>query len=138
VAFAQNADLALVLGDEWGDGQFPSFSLGNGYDMGQGAWYLSATSFWPVAGFKLSQFDGAGAASTASSDDDGNRLTDRWQASIPWTSLGPPTGLTALRTCGCTDSSSATEPTETTAIFPATIWANPPPRPHPAIMGLRL
>jgi hypothetical protein len=96
VTFAQNADLALVLGDEWGDGQFPSFSLGNGYDMGQGAWYLSATSFWPVAGFKLSQFDGAGAASTASADDDGNRLTDRWQASIPWESLGSTNGISGI------------------------------------------
>lgn len=92
----QKADLALVLGDEWGDGQFASFNLGSGYDMGQGAWYLSATSFWPVSGYQVSQFDGAGAATTASSDDDGNRLTDRWQASIPWTSLGSTNGINGI------------------------------------------
>lgn len=93
VMFNQKADLAIVLGDEWGDGEFPSFNLGSGYDMGQGAWYLSATSFWPVSGFQVSQFDGAGGTSTASTDDDGNRLTDRWQASIPWTSLGSTNGI---------------------------------------------
>jgi hypothetical protein len=33
---------------------------------------------------------------TASSDDDGNRLTDRWQASIPWTSLGSTNGINGI------------------------------------------
>ena len=94
--FNQQADLAIVLGDEWGDGQFDSFNLGNGYDMGQGAWYLSATSFWPVAGFKLTQFDGSGVNATASADDDGNRLTDRWKASIPWSSLGSTNGISGI------------------------------------------
>ncbi len=92
----QKADLALVVGDEWGDGQFPSFGLGNGYDMGQGAWYLSATSFWPVAGFNLAQFDGTGSTATFSTDDDGNRLTDRWQASIPWASMGSTNGIDGI------------------------------------------
>lgn len=93
VWFNQRADLAIVIGDEWGDGPFASFNLGSGYDMGQGAWYLSATSFWPVAGFQLTQFDGTGTAATASADDDGNRLTDRWKASLPWTSLGSTNGV---------------------------------------------
>ena len=96
VAFAQGADLAIVLGDEWGDGQFNSFDLGNGYNMGQGAWYLSATSFWPVAGFKLSQFDGTGTAATVTADDDANRPTDRWKACIPWSSLGSPAGISGI------------------------------------------
>lgn len=89
----QKADLAILIGDEWGDGQFESFNLGNGYNMGQGAWYLSATQFWPVAGFRLSQFDGTGTTATVTSDDDGNRLTDRWKASIPWASLGSTNGV---------------------------------------------
>jgi len=96
VTFNQRADVAIVIGDEWGDGQFASFNLGNGYDMGQGAWYLSATSFWPVGGFQLTQFDGAGAFTTVSADDDGNRLTDRWKASIPWTSLGSTNGVAGI------------------------------------------
>jgi len=96
VWFNQKADLAIVIGDEWGDGAFDSFNLGNGYDMGQGAWYLSSTSFWPVAGFKLTQFDGTGVQATASADDDGNRLTDRWKASIPWSSLGSTNGVQGI------------------------------------------
>ena len=86
--FTQPMDFAIVLGDEWGDGTFPNFNLGNGYDFGQGIFYLSATSFVPVANSRLAQYDGIGTNRVAGQNDDGNRQTDRWEASIPWASLG--------------------------------------------------
>lgn len=88
VSFTQPMDFAIVLGDEYGDGTFPDFNLGNGYNFGQGLFYLSATSFVPIAAARLAQFDGVGTNAVASSNDDGNRLTDRWEAAIPWASLG--------------------------------------------------
>lgn len=101
LALAQNADIAILIGDEWGDGIFPSFNLGNGYDMGQGIYYLStgSSSFWPVAGAYLGQFDGANDNGTTTADDDGDRLTDRWVASIPWNSLGSTNGVAGITNC---------------------------------------
>jgi hypothetical protein len=87
-AFTQPMDFAVVLGDEWGDGTYPDFNLGNGYNFGQGLFYLSATSFVPVANSRLAQYDGTGTNAAISVNDDTNRLTDRWEASIPWASLG--------------------------------------------------
>ncbi len=93
-------DIAIVLGDEYGDGLYTNFQLGDGYDFGQGVYYLSGSgSFVPVAGAKLSQFDGTGTVATASTDDDGNRLTDRWECSIPWGSLNAPAGIGSISNC---------------------------------------
>lgn len=80
-------DIAILIGDEFGDGSYPDFNLPNDYNMGQGAYYLSATSFVPVAGAVLSQFDGTGTNAVVGADDDGNRQTDRWECAIPWASL---------------------------------------------------
>jgi len=88
VAFTKSVDLAIVLGDEYGDGTFPSFELGNLYDFGQGIYYLSATSFVPIPSSFLSQYDGSGTNATTGVNDDGNQETDRWEAAIPWASLG--------------------------------------------------
>ena len=88
VSFTRPVDFAIVLGDEYGDGTFPDFNLGNGYNFGQGLFYLSATSFVAVANARLSQYDGTSTNAVASANDDGNRLTDRWEAAIPWASLG--------------------------------------------------
>lgn len=92
------AHIAIVLGDEYGDATYPHFNLGNGYDFGQGAYYIAsnATSFLPVPGARLSQFDGTGSVATAASDDDGNRLTDRWEIALPWSSLNAPLGRRSL------------------------------------------
>jgi len=98
LAFDPPMDIAIVLGDEYGDGTFPHFDLGNGYDFGQGVFYLSATSFVPVDGAHLSQFDGSGTNATTSTDDDGDRLTERWEASIPWSSLNA-TGIGSITSC---------------------------------------
>ena len=101
VTFAKPLDLAIVFGDEWGDGTYTNFNLGDGYNFGQGVYYLSSgsASFWPVAGARLSQFDGTGTTATSSSDDDGNRMTDRWECSIPWSSLGAVNGVASITNC---------------------------------------
>lgn len=89
VAFTEPMDFAIVLGDEWGDGTFPDFNLGSFYNFGQGLFYLSATSFVPIANSRLSQYDGSGTVATTSANEDvDSRLTTRWEASIPWASLG--------------------------------------------------
>ena len=95
-------DIALLIGDEWGDGTYTNFQLGNGYDMGQGVYYLSTGegSFVPVPGSKLSQFDGLNRAATTGPDDDGDRLMNRWECSISWNSLGAGTnGISVVTNC---------------------------------------
>ena len=86
VAFSPAADVAILIGDEWGDGTYTNFNIESGYNMGQGVFYLNSV-FTPVAGAVLSQFDGSDATPTGSTDADGNRQTDRWEARIPLASL---------------------------------------------------
>ena len=88
-------DIAILIGDEYGDGTFPVFNLGSGGSFGQGIFALAAGTFPEVAGAALSQFDGAGSTPTGNTDADGNRITDRWEARIPWSSLAA-TGVTGL------------------------------------------
>lgn len=101
VALSPAAQVAIVLGDEYGDGMFPHFNLGSGYDFGQGVFRLSTNSafFAPVPGARLSQFDGTNDVPTTSADEDGNSATDRWKAAIPWSSLGAPLGARSIGTC---------------------------------------
>lgn len=80
-------DIAILLGDEWGDGTYANFNLGDGYDFGQGVFYLSPAAFSNVPNAVLSQFDGSSTNATTTTDDDGNRLTDRWETCLPWNSL---------------------------------------------------
>jgi hypothetical protein len=88
VSFNRPVDFAIVIGDEYGDGTFTNFNLGNGYDFGQGVYYLSGSgSFSPMPGIRLTQFDGTGTTSIASINVDPDRLTDRWELSIPWANL---------------------------------------------------
>lgn len=95
VAFSTPMDLAIVLGDEFGDGTFTDFNLGNGYNFGQGVFYLSNTVFAAVSGARLSQFDGLDPDATFSADGDGDRMTERWECAIPWTSLSA-TGIGSI------------------------------------------
>ena len=90
------ADVAILVADEWGDGTFPNYNLGNGYDFGQGVFTFLPNAFAALPGAQLSQFDGTGFIPTGSTDADGNRLTDRWEAAIPWSSLGA-TGIDDVR-----------------------------------------
>lgn len=99
VGLVPAANVAIVIGDEFGDGTFSHFNLESGYDFGQGVFYLASnsTSFLPVPGVRVSQFDGSSTNLTSSSDDDSNRLTDRWEVSIPWSSLNAAFGYRSLR-----------------------------------------
>jgi len=89
IAFTTPMDLAILLGDEHGDITENAAPLGNGFPFGQGAFYLSrvASNFTQVAGARISQFDGVGTTPTSTTNDDGDRVTDRWEVCIPWASL---------------------------------------------------
>ena len=98
LALVPAAHVAVVVGDEFGDGSFPHFNLESGTDFGQGVFYLcNSNAFQPVPGARLSQFDGAGTAATAGNDDDGDRQTERWEAAIPWRSLNAAAGWRSVR-----------------------------------------
>ncbi len=86
IAFTTPMDIAILLGDEHGDAAFTDFNLVGGYNFGQGVFSLGPTSFAAVAGARISQFDGTEGPVSAP-DLDGNRLTERWECAIPWTSL---------------------------------------------------
>lgn len=106
LAFGRKVCMAILLGDEWGDGHFASFNLESGYDFGQGIFYVSQgmhANYEPVASARLAQFDGTGGSACASDDDDGNRTVDRWEARIPWSALYASNGVadvTNLYLCG--------------------------------------
>lgn len=97
LVFTDPMNIAILLGDEYGDGTFASFTY-SGYDFGQGLFYIGTNSsdYVPVAGARLSQFDGEGQIPTTSGNDDGNRFTTRWESSIPWASLNAPDGIASL------------------------------------------
>ena len=99
LAFESPMDIAILLGDESGDETQSSFTLSDGSDMGQGLFYLSETSFTPVGGALLAQFD---SQTTSSQDDDGNASTDYWMAAIPWASLNASgvDDIAVLKICG--------------------------------------
>ncbi len=88
VQFTEGVDLILLLGDEYGDGTFPSFQMAGGAEMGQGVFKPTATGFEVVSSATVSQFDGEGVHPVQSEDDDGNRRTSRWEVRIPWAELG--------------------------------------------------
>jgi hypothetical protein len=90
LVFTEPMDLAIVLGDEFGDGPaYTNFTYA-GYNFGQGVYRIGTGSgvFEPVVDAGLSQFDGSGSDGVVTEDDDGNRWTDRWECRLPWSSLG--------------------------------------------------
>lgn len=101
VVFDPGINIAILLGDEYGDGNFPHFHLESGADLGQGAFYTDTAvkRFVPVPGVRLAQFDGGPDSPTAAADDDGNRQTDRWEIAIPWASLNAPLGIASVGSC---------------------------------------
>jgi len=112
VRFTEPMDVAIVLGDQYGDGNaFTSFEYG-GTDFGQGLYYIgtNSTDFVPVAGAKLSQFDGEGTTPCVTPWDSPGREMMRWEASIPWGALGAASSTSAVNlfVCGVFGSSSVT------------------------------
>jgi len=98
VGFTEPMDIAIVFGDEHGDsGNYTNFTYA-GYNFGQGIYEtgVDRSIFTPVAGALLSQFDGTNTTPCASNDDDSNRQVDRWEASIPWISVGATGGVASV------------------------------------------
>ncbi|HMP75990.1 MAG TPA: metallophosphoesterase family protein [Kiritimatiellia bacterium] len=100
LAFTEPMDIAILYGDEYGDGgSFSNFSFGaDGYNFGQGIFYIGTNSgtFPAVPGAQLSQFDGTNQVPTTTVNDDGNRRTDRWECAIPWSALNAPNGARSI------------------------------------------
>ncbi len=82
-SYAPAVNLAILLGDVWGDGTHADFSMykTNGFNFGQGVFELVAASnsIAAVAGSVLSQFGGYGPE---------GRLAANWECSIPLSTLG--------------------------------------------------
>ncbi|NCA81193.1 MAG: hypothetical protein EOM72_00405, partial [Opitutae bacterium] len=113
VRFTEPMDVAILLGDTYGDGPaYTNFALGGpgGYDFGQGIWYVGTNSaaFWPMADAKLSQFHGEGTTPCATRGSSTNRRTRRWEAALPWSSLNAagPESISNLLVCGVVASAS--------------------------------
>jgi hypothetical protein len=76
--FDPPVDIAIVLGDQWGDRTEAGFRRGGlgGYPFGQGVYYISGIShtFETVAAARVSQFWGSGTnALTQEADPEGGR-----------------------------------------------------------------
>ena len=102
--FTEPMDIAIVLGNQYGDGPgYTNFPYG-GYDFGQGIYYLSTNSggFFPMGGAQVSQFDGEGTTPCASGGDGSSPAATRWEVALPWSALGAagPEAVSNLFLCG--------------------------------------
>lgn len=88
--FVEPMDIVIVYGDQYGDDASGSNHVYGGYDFGQGIYYIGTNSsaLVPVAGARLSQFDGTGTTPSGTTGDPANRRTTRWEARLPWSALG--------------------------------------------------
>ncbi|HMO04663.1 MAG TPA: carbohydrate-binding protein [Kiritimatiellia bacterium] len=92
LTFTAPMDIAIVLGDSFGDGpSYPDFSMGGtgGYNHGMGIFYIgtNAGSFVAMSAAKLSQFHGTGTVATTTQGTPAFRRTQRWEAALPWNSM---------------------------------------------------
>ncbi len=90
VRFTEPMDVALVFGDQYGDrATYTNFTY-EGYDFGQGVFYLRTndSAFAVMSGAQLSQFDGYGTTPCVTTADAPHRQTMRWEARLPWSALG--------------------------------------------------
>ena len=103
MSFNPPADLAILLGDVYGDGTFTNFNMykEDGFQFGQGVFYLNSngSNFWPMSNARLSQFDGTGTTACAGAWDSGSRHMTRWECAIPWTSLDASNGVDSITNC---------------------------------------
>jgi acid phosphatase type 7 len=87
--FTEPMDVAIVLGNQYGDGPaYTNFTHG-GYNFGQGVYYLGTNSgvFVPMGDARLSQFGGEGTTPCATGGDAADQLTTRWEVALPWSAL---------------------------------------------------
>jgi hypothetical protein len=88
MAFQPPIDMAILLGDVYGDGIFPEFQVASTFEFGQGPFFIETNTFSGVDGATLSQFDGTGTnACVGNWDDSPDRGTKRWECRIPWSNL---------------------------------------------------
>jgi len=103
VAFFPAVDVAILLGDVYGDGTFTNFNMYDpaGFQFGQGVYYLNSggSNFWPMDSAKLSQFDGIGTTACTSTWDSGSRIMTRWECALPWDSLNASNGIDSITNC---------------------------------------
>lgn len=82
-AYQPAINMAILLGDVYGDGTFTNFNMykGDGFNFGQGIFATPSggTAFAPVSGAKLSQFGAYGYS---------NRLASNWESAIPLSAFG--------------------------------------------------
>ncbi len=83
LAFQPPVQIAILLGDAYGDGTYFDFGMyqGDGFNFGQGVFALhpGAASITAVEGARLSQFGQYGA---------NNRLAANWESAIPLSAFG--------------------------------------------------
>ena len=103
VGFNPAADVAILLGDVYGDGTFTNFNMyqPSGFQFGQGVYYLNSagSNFWPMTNVKLAQFDGSGTNACTSTWDSGSRRMTRWECAIPWENLNATNGIDSITNC---------------------------------------
>jgi hypothetical protein len=88
--FTEPMDVAIVIGDQFGDRPtYTNFTYA-GYNFGQGIYYIgtNAEYFVPITDARLSQFDGEGQIPCVTTADAPHRWTMRWEARLPWSALG--------------------------------------------------
>jgi hypothetical protein len=102
--FTEPMDVAIVLGDQYGDGSaYTNFSYG-GYDFGQGVYYVGTnwSGFAPIFDARVSQFGGTGTVACTDEGSGADRQTTRWEVALPWGALGAagPKSVSNLFVCG--------------------------------------
>ena len=109
--FMEPMDVAIVLGDQYGDGPAYTNFIYGGYDFGQGVYYIGTnwSGFVPMADARISQFAGAGAVACTNAGSGDDRATTRWEVALPWGALGAagPESVSSLFLCGVIGSATA-------------------------------
>ena len=109
--FMEPMDVAIVLGDQYGDGPAYTNFVYGGYDFGQGVYYIGTnwSGFAPMLDARISQFAGAGAVACTNAGSGADRATTRWEVALPWGALGAagPESVSNLFLCGVIGSSTA-------------------------------
>ena len=104
VRFTEPMDVAIVLGDQYGDGPAYANFVYGGTDFGQGVYYIGTNwaGFAPMADARVSQFGGTGTVPCADGGTGEDRLTTRWEVALPWGALGAagPEAVSNLFVCG--------------------------------------
>lgn len=112
VRFTEPMDVAIVLGDQYGDGPAYTNFVYGGTDFGQGVYYIGTnwSGFAPMYDARVSQFGGTGTVPCANGGSGEDRQTTRWEVALPWGALGAagPEAVSNLFLCGVIGSATVT------------------------------